>query len=90
MRSLNLRRAYTIAELVIVIAIILLIVSLSSYALMSARKAADGIVSEAEAALQSGLGGQSPGEEGQRSGSRHPRPGRQKIRRHSGLAFAAQ
>jgi subtilisin family serine protease len=55
MRSLNLRRAYTITELVIVIAIILLVVSLSSYALMSARKAADGIVSDAEAALQSGL-----------------------------------
>ena len=52
MRARNLRRAYTITELLVVIVIILIIVGLGSYALTSAWKAADGIGSEAQAALQ--------------------------------------
>jgi len=55
MRALNWRRAFSIKELLVVIAIILIIVGLTSYALTSARKAADGIMSEAQAALQDSL-----------------------------------
>ena len=56
MRPVNLRRAFTITELVVVIAIILMIVGLSSYALMSARKATEGMLTQAQAAVQNELG----------------------------------
>jgi subtilisin len=52
MRSVNLRRAFTITELVVVVAIILMIIGLGTYALTAARKAGEDIAAEAQAALQ--------------------------------------